>query len=298
MSTSYNTRKSVPPLRLALAAAVAVCLSAPVFAHEMAHDTKHASDTKTTMEATGSGRATDSKSQAAERRFLDAAIDVSEREVAAANLAKAKASDSRVRDIADKLGRDNAGLLNKLEGNAVALGLGPSRSYDMASTMNGDSEGVRDDITRNTAMGGTSTSGTTATSTGTVGGVDESVDESVDSMMGSEADSHTAMADVYGDEETLAGTTMHGAPMASQDMANDPEIRSLAAKSGADFDRAFLDQVISNHERSIANYTRASSDMALSSQTRTLASQSLPSLRSHLEMARMLRQDVGKTVTQ
>ena len=73
----------------------------------------------------------------------------------------------------------------------------------------------------------------------------------------------------------------------------DPSLQALSREAGPPFDRAFLDQLISSHEKSVADFTKASKDMRLSAQSRSLAEQSLPTLRDHLEMTRNLRSSLA-----
>ena len=66
-------------------------------------------------------------------------------------------------------------------------------------------------------------------------------------------------------------------------------MRKLANLSGAQFDRAFVSQMVADHKKSIAEFERASKDQTLSPQSRELAATALPKLRNHLAMAETLR---------
>jgi putative membrane protein len=57
----------------------------------------------------------------------------------------------------------------------------------------------------------------------------------------------------------------------------------LAALSGKDFDTRVLSMLRESHEKGIAKYTDASQNTALSEDVRTLATQTLPTLKKHLE---------------
>jgi putative membrane protein len=57
----------------------------------------------------------------------------------------------------------------------------------------------------------------------------------------------------------------------------------LAALSGKDFDKRVLSMLRDSHEKGIAKYTDASQNTALSEDVRTLATQTLPTLKKHLE---------------
>lgn len=72
-------------------------------------------------------------------------------------------------------------------------------------------------------------------------------------------------------------------------MPDDPALRALAGRKGADFDRAFAEQMVTDHQKVIADCTAASKDMTLSAPVRAFASAGLPTLREHLAKAQSLR---------
>lgn len=89
---------------------------------------------------------------------------------------------------------------------------------------------------------------------------------------------------------TTAERDAHSA-MGSGNMAmpDDPALRALAGRKGADFDRAFAEQMVADHQKVIADCTAASKDMTLSAPVRAFASAGLPTLREHLATAQSLR---------
>jgi putative membrane protein len=80
-----------------------------------------------------------------------------------------------------------------------------------------------------------------------------------------------------------------GGGSASSMSMEDPQLRALGNRQGADFDRAFAEQMVADHQKVIADFTKASTDMTLSASVRALASASLPTLREHLAAAQALR---------
>jgi len=68
---------------------------------------------------------------------------------------------------------------------------------------------------------------------------------------------------------------------------------NLENASGADFDRAFMDMMVADHERAVADFERAANDTTHSAQVRAAAQEALPTLRAHLQDAQTLRQQVG-----
>ena len=71
----------------------------------------------------------------------------------------------------------------------------------------------------------------------------------------------------------------HGTPPAAT--ANAPA--ELAALDGKDFDTRVLSMLLDAHERTISKFTEAGTNVALSEDVRMLATQSLPTLKAHLE---------------
>lgn len=74
--------------------------------------------------------------------------------------------------------------------------------------------------------------------------------------------------------------------------AQEEAVTRLARLSGASFDRAYLADMIRNHERDVALFQRQSSS-AQSSEVRRLAADALPTLREHLDLAREVSSRIG-----
>ncbi len=66
----------------------------------------------------------------------------------------------------------------------------------------------------------------------------------------------------------------------------------LQGKTGADFDRAFVDKMVSDHEATIALFENAAQN-ASTDQAKSLAQGALPKLRSHLQTAQDLQAKLG-----
>lgn len=66
----------------------------------------------------------------------------------------------------------------------------------------------------------------------------------------------------------------------------------LEGKTGADFDRAYIDMMVADHEKTIAMFEDAAENAATEA-ARTLAASALPKLREHLQKARELQQQPG-----
>jgi predicted outer membrane protein len=286
--TSTPTRCS-PPLRLAIAAALALLVAAPLQASDLytkeAKSTA-ASATKARVEKAESAMKDKlGKSVAADRAFLDKAIQGSEKEVAATLLARERAADAKVRELASNLQRDHLNLLSRLDETAVALGVREDRTYNVAGNTAAPSpaaSGAGSDTAVASGNTGLPSSDPTAS-----GGYDDDMTASGSATLGGAtitAPGAAAPAASVATSESAALSTP-GMTAAKQD----PSVQALSREAGQPFDRKFLDALISSHEKSVAEFDRASKDMSLSAQSRSLAEQSLPTLRDHLEMARSLR---------
>lgn len=98
------------------------------------------------------------------------------------------------------------------------------------------------------------------------------------------ADAGKGQGDAHKNDNGM--TTAERAAMKAPD---DPQLRALAARTGADFDRAYADQMVADHTKVLADMTKASTDMTLSASVRDLAKGSLPTLHEHLTAAKALR---------
>jgi putative membrane protein len=72
-----------------------------------------------------------------------------------------------------------------------------------------------------------------------------------------------------------------------------PRMRDLTSKSGADFDKAFIEMMVDDHQKAISLYERANIENFSDSDLKKFASDQLPELRTHLERARELQKQMG-----
>ena len=71
------------------------------------------------------------------------------------------------------------------------------------------------------------------------------------------------------------------------DVSSDRHYRSLAKKSGTEFDKSYVDMMVDQHEADVKLFERAAKE-AQDPEVRAFASRHLPSLRGHLEQANSL----------
>lgn len=271
MTSKHDTSISPRALHFAVAAALAALVFAPAHA-----DDKSRKATAATEQA-GSAAAAGKQGGAwlaAEREFFKDAARSSEKEIAAARLAREKTSSDRIRDLADKMERDHQSLLRQMQDTTVAMGI---RDLDVAPTALASSgeSGVREDISgRSGETAGSAAASGASTAAGTTAGAGSA-------MGGTGSGAGSA---------TVAGGTASDDPM----LRAHPDLVSLSRREGAEFDREFLAATVKDHEKRLDKFTKASTDKNLDARARDFAVQTLPTLRSHLEMVRMLRDDVSR----
>ena len=71
------------------------------------------------------------------------------------------------------------------------------------------------------------------------------------------------------------------------ELASDRHYRSLTKKSGADFDKSYVDMMVDQHEDDVKLFEKAAKD-AEDSEVRSFASRHLSSLQAHLDHANNL----------
>ena len=80
------------------------------------------------------------------------------------------------------------------------------------------------------------------------------------------------------------------APSAPPKKAQDEKAK-LSKLSGKAFDRAFIDHMVQDHKKDIAAYTREAK-LKADGKVAELASESLPTLRKHLQLAQSMQKDM------
>jgi putative membrane protein len=72
-------------------------------------------------------------------------------------------------------------------------------------------------------------------------------------------------------------------------------IMDMEKKSGADFDRAFIEHAVKDHRKDISKFERASRDLN-DSELKAFATETLPKLRAHLQEAERIAKSLGVNV--
>jgi putative membrane protein len=230
-----------------------------------------------------------------DKRFVTKVAEGTQLEIAMAELASNRATNPEIRNFAQQLVSDHTELSRKLATLAESKGLGA----DIAEYSYRESS---------TAMYPTGSAKTTAPVTVAVDAprnqpgltnYDETRTQAKGTLDDRSATSSTAPSSVASSSaidrsRASSDTGVAGAPtgrVASTDSAdwNDPtksrHYKKLAAKTGAEFDQAFVDAMISDHEDDVAAFEKKSQN-AKDSDLQAFAASNLPKLQEHLAKAR------------
>lgn len=199
----------------------------------------------------------------ADRRFITKAAESSMKEVALSQLAQERATNPQVKSFAQQMVSDHGQLNNDLMQLAARKGvsLEPGSSHGWLS-------GRRDSAKRSSeATGATATTGGATTGSG-MSGTD---------MASNSNGTATGATDVN-------GTNSSGLSAGSRDsdLTSDRHYRSLAKKTGAEFDKEYVEMMVDDHESDVKLFEKAAKD-AKDPEVRSFASAHLPTLQAHLQ---------------
>ncbi len=79
---------------------------------------------------------------------------------------------------------------------------------------------------------------------------------------------------------------------------DDSNSKELAAKSGADFDQAFIHMMVQDHQKAISLFEAQKNASNMDSEIRSFVNNTLPVLRRHLTRAVSIEKSLGSTTTQ
>lgn len=215
---------------------------------------------------TGSG----GKATKSDQQFLSKAAASGRAEVEMGRLGQTRAQNSEVKSFAERMVQDHTRV------NAELQALGSTRGLPWADA--GGSSGTTGSATGSgmgSGMGmGMGTSASAASAAGTRSGM---------GMGMGTTGSGTASGTSAGMGSAGRMDPMHPSlPAAARH-----SLERLQGLSGADFDREFMKQMVTDHKVAVADFQRAASS-ASDPEVKTFAQKTLPGLQEHLQMARSL----------
>lgn len=201
------------------------------------------------------------------------AVEDSQKEATISQLAAQRATSSEVRTYAQRLATDhqrlNSELVQLAQRKGVSLdtvGYSGSGAWRSSNPEPSTNAGIATDNGAPRATGAAGTAGTPA-STGIP-------TNAATATSGSQS----------GNMDSSANTA---------DLTSDRHYRTLAAKSGTEFDREYVDMMIDEHEKDIHLFQKAAKD-AEDSDVRTFASNHVADLQAHLDQANGLMKSAAE----
>jgi predicted outer membrane protein len=213
--------------------------------------------------AVKAAKQSDGQLSAADAQFVREAAKGSHMEVKLGELAKEKAQSETVKQLAESLVTDHTRSGQELSQLAARKGVTLPPEHAMG------------------AQGGTSTRATSGLSS-TAG--TSTQPGSTDRSAAGDSSAKTPATAQGGTSPAAGASTSAGASTDRAKTGSDHGGDALRSLSGSDFDRAFVEHAIKDHQKEIASYERASKDCQ-DAEVKAFAAKQLPILRTHLQMA-------------
>jgi predicted outer membrane protein len=205
-----------------------------------------------------------------DKRFITKAAESSQREIALSQLAATRATNPQVRGYAQQLVSGHQQMDQELVQLAQQKGV---TLDDVAALSTSNVSGSTNHST--TGSSGTANAGTATDN--------RSANQSAGTHASNGSASDSAMAS---SNRTTAGSTTVAD---NNEATSDRHYRSLAKKSGAEFDREYVEMMIKEHKSAMKLFQKAANDSE-DNDIRSFASRQLPSLQANLDQANGLGQ--------
>lgn len=192
-----------------------------------------------------------------DKRFITKASESSQREIALSQLAATRATNPQVRSYAQQLVSGHQKMDQELMQLAQSKGV------------------VLDDVA---ALSNSNISGSNSNSSTGASSTRPAVTAENSSSATRSSDATAANGDMAGRSNAVA---------TNSEATSDRHYRSLAKKSGAEFDQEYVKMMIKEHKSDVKLFQKAASD-AKDNDVRAFASRQLPALQAHLDQANSL----------
>jgi predicted outer membrane protein len=206
-----------------------------------------------------------------DKRFITKAVECSDRELAASQLAAQRASDPQIRSFAQQVASEHQRMQQEL------VQLAQSKGVKLDHMENMGLGGLSGQSSASVGMRGTNTGITASSDTANISGVVN--------------DHGSPRAGAVGGVEGSA--TIPNFDGAVSDLNTDRHVRNLSRKSGAEFDRDYVDLMVDSHEDAVRLFQRAAKD-AKDADVRSYASAHLAALQAHLNQANLLMKSAAE----
>lgn len=205
---------------------------------------------------TNSGMDKNGMLKRSDHRFITKVAEGNEKEVAMAQLAAQRASSSEVRTYAQRLVSDHEKLKTDLAQLAQRKGI----TLESGKSMHHSGLGM---------------AGDTETSAARASGAAGTADTPAGSGL------------------TTDSTRSNAGAMASDEATSDRHYRSLAKKTGRDFDKEFVEMMVDDHKKDVKLFEKEAKD-ANDSDVRAFAASHLATLQAHLDQANSLSKSAAE----
>ena len=223
-----------------------------------------------------------------DRRFISRAAECSQKEIAASELAAERAASPQIRNFAQQVSSEHRRLEQELA--QLAQSKGVTLENMQAAVASGSPYGV-------SAAGRATDSGLTASSDvssnsgiATDHGAPRATGAAGTAGTGASSGMATNSSTATSDTGRISSSSRLGV---NADLSDDRHVRSLARKTGQEFDRDYVDLMVDAHEDSVKLFQRAAKD-AQDADVRSFASSHLATLQAHLEQANSLMKSAAE----
>lgn len=241
--------------------------------------------------AAGTSSASDAKShgslEKSEKKFITKVAESSPKELAIARLAVQRASNPQVKSYAQQIISDHQQMNQELIQIAQQKGI-TLENQALLTTGAGQRTTSGQYGVSGSASSDASTNAGIASNTGAPRGTGAAGTASTGASTGVGSSGMTAATSTSG--QTASASADASLPA---EIANDRHYRSLSQKSGAEFDREFVEMMVEDHREDLELF-REQADQANDSQVRQFASRHASVLQGHLDRAEMLSQSAAE----
>jgi putative membrane protein len=221
------------------------------------------------------------RARRSEEKFLMKAHASGMREIQLSQLAASRATDPRVRSYAQQLVSEHQEMAQDLKPLVSSAGLDMKMMDSSSSSMN---SGM--DASHGSSPGASTANRSATSSTDSTRGSNLATAGSSDTNLAGNTDGSRAPGYASNTGTDRMDDSGKGVRDRWSRMLNDRKQRKLMEKSGADFDKAYINLMVDEHESAVDLFQDGADDG--NPQVQAFAAKYLPKLRQHLEQAEQL----------
>lgn len=213
--------------------------------------------------------------------FVQQVADMNQQEIELARLAQTRATSEDVKDYAEDLIDDHNDALDALRDYAKENNI-TLRTTSTTSSTSTSQPGTSSSTTRGGQTQGQSSSSTSSTQSAQRGGRD-------DDQVGSARNPQAGQTRPQGAGQSSTQSSTQSSSQTGSQASVQEQIRELSTKSGTEFDRSWVQDVVMNHTRAIAMLERQQQAKTFDEDLQDLVEDQLEKRRDSLEKAREIQ---------